>query len=143
LLLKEIFLRPPSNPFVEIDEKLPNGFHDSTLFGIAFDYAMRTATLDLAVDISDASSGEGNRYRRCRLVVAGLVFCAVEPQTALDKLKERGALWSDIGVLEGDRLHQVHPAVLPQGTLAIWVFLHETNSFVYLGAESAGFEWAE
>jgi hypothetical protein len=123
-----------------IENSLPNGFHDSRIFKHHVDEKKQEAEIILGVDISDVDSNDGSIiFKRGKLILTGLVFFIKEPPRSSDK---RNFL-CDAGVLEGEKLSKVYPAGLPEDTFGYWFFLNETNSFIYVAAKSASFEWLD
>jgi hypothetical protein len=121
---------------------LPNGFHDASFYSFNVDFQKREAVLVFGLDISDANDGATSVINKTgRLLLGEVVFVIVEPpREVIEKGKE---VICDLGALEGDELLKVFNGKLPTGAFANWVFLNETNSFIYFAAYSAKFEWAE
>jgi hypothetical protein len=126
-----------------IENSLPNGFHDSKIFKYHIDNKEQGAEIFLSVDISDSDSTDGSVvYKRGKLILTGLVFFIADPPRPTEKEGKTLNLLCDAGVLEGEKLLKVYPKGLPEDTFAYWFFLNETNSFIYVGAKGANFEWS-
>jgi hypothetical protein len=131
------------NLISEIENSLPNGFHDADLYEFHVDFVRRVADFTFGIDVSDSEKQNNIIYRRGRLILSDLFFCSLEPPRSFSEIKSGEGLSCDAGVLEGDRLSKVHSGEMPKDTFAYWFFLNETNSFIYVAAKKASFEWLE
>ena len=132
------------NAMEAINQGLPNGFHDAALYEIAIDLQARLVTLTIGADISSYAKRERMpKLRKCRLVISGVEFVQVEPLQSPNWPVGSSYISIDSDSLEGERLHAVYPRPLPTGCWAQWVFMSDTNSFIYLIAREAKFTWLE
>ena len=65
----------------QLDQNLPNGFHDAKIFSFELDYVAGTAKfhLNLLVGWPDDPEPEREAYQEAMLVVSGLCFCSIDP----------------------------------------------------------------
>jgi hypothetical protein len=65
----------------ELDDTLPNGFHDAEIFSFEIDYVRGIASfhLNLLVGGPDDPKPECDAYQEATLVVRGLCFCSIDP----------------------------------------------------------------
>jgi hypothetical protein len=132
----------------EISDALPNGFHDSYVFGIGIDYAAGEVTFSIEVDLSSPREKADAPSRRGELKLTGLLYCVIEPPGySLSRTYPFTAdkLWlaadsSDFGELKEC---PALPAPLPDGGFRHWFYDNNHNSFIYVAAMNAGFRWCE
>ena len=125
----------------EIDDSLPNGFHDSYVAAISIDYAKREATFTLKVDAQEA-------YRPAELKLSGLLYLVVEPPDrpfGEEEFSRGSEPWitensSDFGLL--DSAPEL-PEPIPQGAFRHWFFNSHHNCFIYVAATDASFGWLD
>lgn len=61
----------------EIDDSLPNGFHDAMIHSIQLDYVNREAIIKLDVWVGDLNSGDENlrdKYQSGQLILSDLLY---------------------------------------------------------------------
>jgi hypothetical protein len=75
----------------ELEDKLPNGFHDWHLVSVALDFCSATCCIVLDVDYDDP---DPNVFRRMRLVLKGLCFFVVDPPTVQTSLSFGESVWA-------------------------------------------------
>lgn len=122
-----------------IQESLPNGFHDALLEGWSFDAGARELTIGLAVDVSDAESGELRAsYRSGVLTLIGLVAVQVD-KVELAKLPGSR---HPVEVGSGpDRVHSSFGSGSPRDAFLGWIYLRETDAFIRFSATTAEWTW--
>ena len=125
----------------ELEDRLPNGFHDSYLVSISADFASATCCLEIDVDYDDPNP---NVFRRMRLQLRGISFIAMEPPDPKDSLPVEGAIW-----ISGDPTSEkVLPDLkwyrksAPPGAFFYSFFLRDRNAFIHLAATDASLEHA-
>jgi hypothetical protein len=97
--------------------------------------------LDLLVGGPDDATEEEQEARRAAIVeFTGLLACVVEaPKVPLDPIEP---LFIDGGAIPHPKVHP--PAqfgALPADAFAVWIFLHDYNSFMYIAAHGASLTW--
>ena len=65
--------------FDQLDNELPNGFHDAELHALTIDYLNRSAVLRMAFDFGNPDGLKREDYRIAELRISGLVFCVIDP----------------------------------------------------------------
>ena len=66
----------------ELEDQLPNGFHDSMVSRLSLDFVSRTAVLELSLWVGDLESDDESlreAHRNAAVTLRGLQFCAVDP----------------------------------------------------------------
>jgi len=130
----------------EIDDNLPNGFHDALLETLTVNFVSKIAAMELQlwVGVVDAAKKEEREaYRRARLALSDLVYLVIDaPGPNYDSSKER-KLRIDAGeAVDLSSSSMPKPLVaLPAGTFAYWFFVDPWNSFIHVAAKSATFDW--
>jgi hypothetical protein len=112
----------------EIEETLPNGFHDANLRKIEIDYAKGEVKVEVSVWIGDLESSDEElreKKRDGRLMVSGLQFCMIERPDSRYPYQEAGSLW-----IADSNEGFIH-----------YFFINNWNSFIILAAKDARFEW--
>jgi hypothetical protein len=123
----------------ELCRTLPNGFHDAYLCRLSIDYTEGTVTLDLDLSYGDPDAdteGEREAYRCGQVVIAGLVWCVMEPPRTPGAKRSADGSRIDAGPLS--TLNDP-PELLPvpPGAFSWWFYLDDTNSFIYVAATGA------
>jgi hypothetical protein len=115
----------------EIEATLPWGFHDADLLSIHVDFLGHQAAFDLDVPMDERQTAS----RRGRLVVEGLIFCAIEPPRNVIA----GPAWIDSG--NTPDVGTATLPVVPSGAFVHWFFLQDANSFIHVAGTGARFDW--
>jgi hypothetical protein len=125
----------------EIEQQLPNGFHDAEIRSCTLDFVARTASFEVDVWIGDLDSSDEalrEQYRRAGLVVAGLAFCQIEAPDPTYPFRELKALRVDL--CEPVPSH-IGSAVSDVAFRARF-YVSNWNSFIDIAADDATLEWA-
>ena len=130
----------------EVGDLLPNGFHDSAILGISIDYLRGEVTFLIDVDLTSPDEKIEPPSRHGELKLTGLLYCVIEPPRhsfERDYLFEADKLWitsdsSDFTVLKE---RPTLPDPIPDGGFSHWFFINSHNSFIYVAAMDASFEW--
>ena len=130
--------------FEEIDQELPNGFHDAKLRNISIDFVGRSVVIgiDLLVGLPHTPNPEG--YRAGALKVASSCLFFVEaPDPSYPFIPDGSALNVDGDSVRAGQSAQVDELllVLPKNATLYRFFLKEWNSFLYLGGASVEVSW--
>jgi len=130
----------------EIDDDLPNGFHDALLEAVTVSFASNSAELDLRLFVGDpaaATEEEREAYKRAKLRLSELVYFVVDPPAPGHECRKGNALRIDAG----DATNESAPtapkpqSVLPTDAFAYWFFVDQWNSFIHVAARSASLQW--
>lgn len=133
----------------EIEEKLPNGFHDAILKSINIDYQRKEATLclDISTGYPDGlTPEERDSYKKGELKITGLHFFIINEPHPGYILKDDGKLMID---MEEIVLGDVEPSIddllktLPVNAFAYRIYLNQLNSYIYLAATDSILTWDE
>ena len=67
-----------------LEEKLPNGFHDAEIFSVELDYVAGIAKFRMSLLVGWPGDPEPERqaYQEATLVVSGLCFCSIDPPSS-------------------------------------------------------------
>jgi hypothetical protein len=130
----------------ELEQKLPNGFHDVKIFNLELDYAAGTAKLRLSLLVGwpDDPEVERQKYQDANLTLTGLCFCLIEPPTASYPFLPNGKpLLAIGGSTKPNELEclQSLTARLPEGTWCYRFFVDNWNACIYVAAKDAEFAW--
>ena len=126
-----------------IEDTLPWGLHDACLEALAIDWPNAKLTLTVRLMMTEHQDMD----QRARVIVTGLVFCAIDPpeidaSRGYEPAPKMG-LW--IGAGEGaanDEARKRLPAI-PDGCFLHWLFVHGWNRFIHLCGRGAELEWIE
>jgi hypothetical protein len=130
--------------FEEIDQKLPNGFHDAEIRKIGMDFVNRSIVMGMNLHAGVPGDPDPERYRPGTLRVVSPYLFFIEPpdpryQFVLDG-SPLNASGNSVRVgqsVEVDRLL----AVLPPNATVYLFFLDDWNSSIYLAGASVDFSW--
>jgi hypothetical protein len=123
----------------ELEDTLPNGFHDSHLVSVALDFSAGTCRIELDVDYDNP---DPDVFRRMRLDLKGLSFFAVEPPASQASLPFGDTVW----VSGYDTSEKMLPSLesyrknAPAGSFFYSFFLYDSNCFIHLAAKEAALE---
>ena len=131
---------------VEIENSLPNGFHDAYLESINVDYRSRRGLIKLQLCVGDPDAGtekDREAYKGADLELLNLVYCVIEAPDPRSKYAETQRLWIDGGEAKPDSAPAmpVPVALLPRGAFAYWFFIRDWNSFIHVAAMDARLHW--
>src|SRR4029077_14515744 len=130
----------------QLEDTLPNGFHDAEIFSLDLDYVGGIAKfhLNLLVGWPDDPEPERQAYQEATLVVTGLCFCSIDPPYPNYPFRPDG---KPICV-SGDPAKSDHLPSLPllakefpPGTWCYRFFVHDWNAFIYIAARDAEVTW--
>ena len=132
----------------QIDEILPNGFHDAAIEQLTWNFQRNSAVLDIDFWAA-AEEKDREKRRRGRVELQGIIFLAVDPPQPrqLDPRPYRpsGTLQID-GMLTNEEIFPNLPQLLPKLPLGIEIFslyVANWNSFIHIATEGANLTWLE
>lgn len=130
--------------FKEIEEKLPNGFHDARIRSIDMDFVRRCLSLrmDLLVGQPDSQNPDGYRPGTLSVRSASLFFLE-PPDPTYSFVPDGSAVNVDgdaISPGQNGAVDRLLP-VLPDDASVYRFFLEEWNSFLYVGGASVELSW--
>lgn len=125
----------------EIEANLPNGFHDATLNNIFIDYDTQRVVLSIEVNIGSPEDDNEN-FRTGKLTISGVLFCAIEPPDPKYAFQKAKGIWiADSGTVTSSMKNAYMIEHLPKGVFFHYFFINEWNSFIFVAARDAVFEW--
>ncbi len=132
--------------FEEIDQKLPNGFHDAKIRTVKVDFVGRSIVIDMNLWVGSLDGPDPERRRSGTLKVASAYLFFIEPPDPTYNFVPDGSPLNVSGdsVTAGQStvLDHLLP-VLPRNATLYRFFLEEWNSFVYLAGADVEFSWEE
>ena len=132
----------------QINEILPNGFHDAEIEQLIWSFQTNSAVLDIDFWVATEET-EREKRRRGRVELQGVLFLAVDPpqprQLDPKPYHPSGTLQID-GVLTNESvfpdLPNLKPA-LPQDTEIFSFYVVNWNSFIHIAAADATLVWSD
>lgn len=116
----------------ELEDSLPNGFHDCWLRSFDFCFSKAQATLVLDVDYDDV-------YQTRSLTFSDVSMCFVEP--SLDVVPKEPLSCSGTTTTERDLTALCEYQLrVPAGTFFYSFFIRSRNCFIHVAAQSAELE---
>jgi len=128
----------------EIEQELPNGFHDAGLerIDVCFLTGQVKLIFQLCLGDPDAETTEDREtYRRAALTLSGVIYFVVEPPEDGRDYFGPGPLRVDGGEAAKGLKAPKPFKPLPEDVFAYWIFVEHWNSFIHLAASSATLEW--
>lgn len=137
--------------FDQLDEDLPNGFHDAKLLRLALDYEQRSAMLYMKLLVQGPQGPNSEEYRGATVQVAGLCFCSIELPSPDEPFVPDGFPVNISGYSEespalmnpNQSLAQIREilAKCPPGTSSYRFFSHDWNSFIHIAGTDVRLSW--
>jgi hypothetical protein len=125
----------------ELEDKFPNGFHDSQLVGLTVDFPTESLRVELDVDCNDP---DPNVYTRIKFRLTGLSLFIVEPPDLRISLSY-GHTIHTCGDETSDKILsglETYRKNVPAGSFFYSFFLTHWNCFVHVAATDAELESA-
>jgi hypothetical protein len=120
----------------EIEQSLPNGFHDTYITAIHLNYAQRTAEIDLEIWVSGLDDEDPDKYSPATLFISELIYLVMEPPHYLETSDAEPWLVAG-GSSEAERSVSRLPKPLPAGAFTYWFFVNNWNSYIHIAASGA------
>lgn len=127
----------------ELDQALPNGFHDAYIRSYTVDFVARTVLFELNIWVGDLASEQleiREHYRAARLLVSGVHYCFFDPPFATYPFSQPKALWVDLCDPDPDLAISKD---VPTGVFASRFYVENWNSFIHVAAAEASLVWIE
>ncbi|MBZ5571308.1 MAG: hypothetical protein LAO09_05450 [Acidobacteriia bacterium] len=123
----------------ELEDKLPNGFHDSYIVSVAMDFLAGTCRIELDVDYDDP---DPDTLRRMKLQLKDVHLIALGPQDPSSSFSPAGTVWVDGSATTEEIFPNLesYRKNAPQGTFFYSFFLRDANTYMHLAAKEALFE---
>ena len=116
----------------EIEDNLPNGFHDALLEKLMIDLTCNSADMELQLFVGDPDASteqEREAYRRAILRLSDLVYFVIDvPEKSHESSKKKS-----LRIEGGDATDNSNPrspkpcSALPSGAFAYWFFVEQWN----------------
>jgi hypothetical protein len=126
--------------FEQLENTLPNGFHDAQLFGIRLDYVAASLTLEMNILISTIG---GNVYSPAIVEVKGLCVCTIEPPDPRYHFLPDGTPLNVSGNMPkklGEELLKLS-SQFPARISWYRFFVEEWNSFINIASDEVSLSW--
>ncbi|HEV2863663.1 MAG TPA: hypothetical protein VGX48_21800 [Pyrinomonadaceae bacterium] len=121
-------------------------FHDSTIRKIAVDFLTREAKFDCVVFVGDPDDREAQpREASGILTFTGLLYITAGPPSSSYPYEEGGLEISYDGPVETTNFKAPIPTLpetLPEDAFTHCFFVNNWNSFMFIAATGAHFEWS-
>lgn len=131
----------------QIDETLPNGFHDAEIEQLMWNFQTNSAVLDIDFWVA-TDKKEREKRRLGRVELQGILFVVVDPPQPREldpkPYHPSGTLQID-GVLTNESVFPNLPklkSALPPGTEIFSFYVINWNSFIHIAAAAAELIWA-
>jgi len=130
----------------ELDDNLPNGFHDAQILSFELDYEAGIAkfNLNLLVGWPDDPEPERQSYQKATLVVRGLCFCSIDPpDSTYPFLPDGRHIWVSGDPAKPDHLLSLPDLTrkFPAGAWCYRFFVHDWNAFIHIAGCDAEVKW--
>lgn len=130
----------------ELDNFLPNGFHDTQITSMELDYVAGTATLnvELLVGWPEDPEPERQAYQAAVLKIAGMGFCSIEPPFAsYDFIPDGNPITASGDPAKTDHLPSLVElsGKFPEGVWCYRFFVIEWNGFIHIAGRDAEVNW--
>jgi hypothetical protein len=132
--------------FKELEQMLPNGFHDAKIQQVTIAYAEHSATIVMHISFGTPESANPDEYRQGTLRIDGLCYFAVDPPDPTYPFLGVRSPINVSGYPEDPAKFAVLKdllSVMPNGVTCYRFFVHEWNSFVHIAAKDVRISWAE
>ncbi len=133
----------------ELEQLLPNGFHDARLDEISINYRARTAVFELELwavtERPEHRPAEvPNLYRRGKVTFLGLLACTMDVPNGEYQVPDACELWVDVAPMSYaiSEFPSWPKEPLPEGAFSrAFYFLNDAASYVHIAAQDIDFEW--
>ncbi len=121
----------------QLDQTLPNGFHDAVLSELTISWVARIARLKLEVWVGDMAGPATLResYRPAELILCGVEYFLIDPPDPAYPYRRLGPVTIDLAAADDSLM-------LPSGSgvpFRFWV--GQWNSFLKVSASEAELRW--
>jgi hypothetical protein len=130
--------------FQDLEDSLPNGFHDAKLKNVSIDYVERLLTMQMELLVGTPEAADREEYRTATLTATGLYFCVIEPPDVKYPLITKH---SPIGISGDDGWPDMLTDLAAglAGTNPDFTyhrfFSDDWNSFIYVAADNVEMSW--
>ena len=132
--------------FSELIKDLPNGLHDALLRSFEVDYETGKLTLFLNVWLGDLDSDDEKireERRDAKVIIDGFSNFIVEASRELSSVTGPSMIDADLFPNEKvGSVDKIFRHTLP-GEQQFWIFMNETNNFIFVSAKNVNLEWED
>lgn len=135
---------------VELENSLPNGFHDSALTSFEVDYGRRIlrARLSLKMGVPDDSRETRNDGRDAIVEITGLIFLVVDPADNTRDFSAGDEVWIadgyDTTSIPQFTQHLIGLlTTLPERAFAHSFFVNDWNSYIHTAGADCSVQWLD
>ena len=126
----------------ELNDSLPNGFHDAQVYSIELDYRAGTAKLHLSLWVGSMKDPQPQRetYQEATVIVTGLGFCSIDPPDPTYPFIPHGGFIDVSGdPAKADHLPSLPELTtkLPDSTWCYRFFVNDWNGFIHIAGRNA------
>lgn len=130
--------------FEELENHLPNGFHDAEIYSLKIDYMARSAIIRIALDFGSLNGPERENYRIGELQISGLFFFSIDPpDPSYPYIPDGCALNVSGDPSKNDTFPELEKLshTFSSGVSCYRFFVNEWNSFINIAAEEVEIFW--
>ncbi len=135
---------PVEMTFEELEEKLPNGFHDAEIRKISMDFVNRSIVIGMNLLVGVPGDPDPERYRPGTLrVVSPYLFFIKPPDPSYHFVPDGSpinASGRSVKVGQNEEVDRLLAVIPPNATVYLF-FLDDWNSCLYLAGASVEFSW--
>jgi hypothetical protein len=130
--------------FRQIEETLPNGFHDAKIEHISLDYPAGALLMNMSILTGTPGESDQDEYGPAELKISGLYFCSMEPPDPTYPFNPNGKPLRVSGDSCGRGSLEISNLVrrLPPGASCYRFFVEQWNSFIYIAASDVQIAWS-
>jgi hypothetical protein len=130
--------------FEELENTLPNGFHDAKIVRITLDFPDGNLLMNMQI-LVDSSKHGNEQYALAELRAGGLFFCFIDPPDPTYPFRPNGKALRVSGAPESTESRAIEDllARLPEGITAYRFFADQWNSFIHVAASDIGISWSK
>jgi len=131
----------------QLENSLPNGFHDADLETISIDYVSREAVMKLLLLVGSPNAVTEEKreiYQTAELHLSDVLYFVIDTPDMKYRYTEKKSLRIDAG-RAGEKSAPAPPVPLdqlPTGISAYWFFVSDWNSFIHVAAMDAKLRWS-
>lgn len=129
--------------FREIEQSLPNGFHDAKIERISLDYLSGSLLMNMRILTGTPGEPNQDEYGPAEVKASGLYFCSIESPDPNYPFRPSGHPLGVSGDNSGKSSSEISDLVskLPPGTSCYRFFVEQWNSFIYVAASDVRISW--
>jgi len=127
----------------QVEQMLPNGFHDAYLGRFEQDFVRREVKLYLDLLMGNDDEPAQQRYQRAKLTLSQCALVALEPAVCYREIKPARGLWLGETQLKENEYTAIRDAgfKIPDENFWLALFVYDWNSRVVINAADASLEF--